>query len=88
MNKLKLDKMELDEDDERDNLIMRLQEVNEKLKFKLKDLEVVVEQTVEKAYKAAKGNINTHREWDTQDEGLKEKDRQLREYQAQIEGCK
>lgn len=88
MNKLKLDQLELDEDDERDSLIVKLQEVNEKLKFKLKDLEVMVENTVEKAYKAAKGNINTHREWDTGDETLKQKDKQLREYQAQIEACK
>ena len=76
--------MELDEDDERDALILKLQEVNEKLKFKLKDLEVVVEQTVE----SNKGQINTHREWDTQDDTLKEKDKQLKEYQVQIEACK
>lgn len=88
MNKLNIDKLDLDEDDDRDALIIKLQEVNEKLKYKLKDLEQVVEATVEKSYKAAKGTINTHREWDTQDETLKEKDRQLREYQAQIEVCK
>lgn len=88
MNKLKIDQLDLDEDNDRDALIIKLQEVNEKLKYKLKDLEQVVEATVEKSYKAAKGTINTHRDWDTQDETLKEKDRQLREYQAQIEVCK
>lgn len=88
MNKLKIDQLDLDDDNDRDALILKLQEVNEKLKLKLKDLEDVVEATVEKAYKAAKGSINTHRDWDTQDETLKDKDRQLREYQAQIEACK
>jgi chromosome segregation ATPase len=88
MNMLKIDHLQLDEDDERDNLIMKLQAVNEKLKFKLKDLEVMVDQTYDNAIKATKGNINSHRDWDTQDETLKEKDKQLREFQAQIEGCK
>ena len=82
MNKLKIDQLELDEDDERDNLIVKLQEVNEKLKFKLKDLEVIVEQTVKKAYTTGKEKD------DGEDESIKEKDREIREYQAQIEGCK
>ena len=54
----------------------------------IKRLEKSVEVTLERAYKAAKAPINTHREWDTQDETLKQKDKELRELQVQIEGYK
>jgi prefoldin subunit 5 len=104
MNKLNIEDMELDSDDERgnyihkillrlithiiDSLIGKLKEVNEKLKFKLKELEKIVQDTVDKAYTAAKGSINTHRLWDTEDDTLKEKEQEIREYQGQIEICK
>lgn len=38
MNNLHIDDLQLDDEDERDNLILKLQGVNEKLKSKLTDL--------------------------------------------------
>jgi chromosome segregation ATPase len=48
----------------------------------------MVEQTYENAIKVSKGTINSHREWDNEDESLIEKDRALRDYQSHIEACK
>ena len=88
MVQLKIDHLDLDEDNERDSLIITLQEVNEKLKYKLKDLESLAEKTVSKAYDVVKGTIESHRHWDTQDETLIQKDKELKDCQAQIEGYK
>ena len=60
MDDIDLDDLQLNEDDMRDSLIMRLQEVNQKLMDKLVKLEQVVEATVEKAYQATKRSTSTH----------------------------
>ena len=87
MNKLRISELALDEDDDRDALIVKLQDVNEKLKIKLKDLEVLVENTVEKAYQAAK-QTSSQREWEPQTEELAEKDNKIKQYQREIEHYK
>lgn len=89
MANLGVDDLELDEDDDRDALILKLQEVNEKLMDKLVKLEQVVEQTVEKAYNATKRNISTHRNWeDDGDDSIKQKNKQIKQIQQTINGHK
>ena len=74
-----LDGMGLDEDDERDGLIYKLEDVNWKLIEKLRWLEQVVTETVDKAYTASKRGVTSHREWDQDgDEDLKSKNRTLK----------
>ena len=71
LKRLKVDGMDSDDEDERERLLDRIQEVIQ-MNYKAID-------------KAAKGTINTHRDWDTQDEGIKEKSKKLKDYQSQIE---
>ena len=82
---LDLDAMDLDDDDERDGLIVKLEDVNRKLIDKLRRLEQVVTETVDKAYTASKRGVASHREWDQDgDDDLRGKNRQLKGLQGQI----
>ena len=67
------------------NNILEFQEINENLIYKLIDLEEIAKSAVSRAYSVAKGRVETHRHWDTQDETLIAKDAELKEYQAKIE---
>ena len=57
---LGIDEMDLDEDDDRDKLILKLHEVNKKLIEKLERLEAVVSQTVDKANETSKRTQVSH----------------------------
>jgi hypothetical protein len=75
--------MDIDEEDDRDYMIQRLNDVNNKLIDKLTRLESVVESTVQKAYEATKRNFSSHRDWENDlDDDVKDKAKQI----AQIHG--
>lgn len=85
LEKLKVDELDLNEEDDRDYMISRLNDVNNKLITKLERLEMVVEQTVQKAYEATKRNYSSHREWENDlDDSTKDKSKQINHIQAQI----
>ena len=66
--------MDLNEEDDREYMIIKLNEVNNRLVEKLERLETVVQSTIQKAYQATKRNYSSHREWDADlDEETKEK---------------
>ena len=85
MADLNIDDLDIDESNERDKNILEFQEINENLIYKLIDLEEIAKSAVLRAYSVAKGRVETHRHWDTQDETLIAKDAELKEYQAKIE---
>jgi hypothetical protein len=83
MDNLDISKMDLMEKDDRDYLILKMKEVNEKLIEKLGRLEEVVDKTVKKAYKATKRNVSSHRDWDNDaDDDIKQKNKQIRSIQT------
>lgn len=89
LESLGIEGMPLDPDDDRDRLIQKLNEVNEKLLEKLERLETVVEQTVDKAYQASKRNFSSHREWDNdQDEDIKARNKKIKQIQATVNADK
>lgn len=85
MDAFVIEDYELDEDNERDSLIIRLNEVNSKLFEKLQKLEDVVEQTVQKAYQATRSNAASHREWEKDaDDDIKSKNKAIASMSSQI----
>ena len=80
---LGIEDMELDDDDDRDKLILKLNEVNKKLIEKLERLEAVVSQTVEKANETSKKTSKSHRDWENYED-----DGQVKKIQAQINSHK
>ena len=85
LENLKVDELELNDEDDRDYMITRLNDVNNKLIEKLERLEQVVEQTVQKAYEATKRNFSSHREWENDlDDDTKDKSKQIQQIHAQV----
>lgn len=81
--------MELDDDDDRDKLILKLHEVNKKLIEKLERLEAVVSQTVEKAHETTKKTAVSHRDWENgADDDVKAKNKQIKKIQNEINSHK
>lgn len=80
MDSLKIDEMDLTEEDDREYMIIKLNEVNLWLIEKLERLESVVESTVQKAYQATKRNYSSHREWEADlDDDTKEKSKRIQQ---------
>ena len=83
LENLAIEEMELDDDDDRDRLILKLHEVNKKLIEKLERLEAVVSQTVEKANETSKRSNKSHRQWESTED-----DKQVQKIQHEINGHK
>ena len=69
--------IDFDEFDDRQNLVEKMENVNRKLIEKLKHLEEVIAETIDRAYSHTKKDYGSHRDWDEGDE-LKERAKKIK----------